>query len=579
MNDLPSQRPANIQKRETKLRAIRNDIIKCDGDKALEQILDHPSPATLIQSFPDQDLYYLMHKIGKDDFIPVLALAASEQWEHIIDVDVWDNDRLDPIAMAQTFDVLFQADPERLLRWVITKKPDFFEFFLSKNLEVKIREHDELTPSDYDDYITIDDKFYFRFPKYLKAKENQGDEPDQPNGIQTVPELIEKMLKAVANMDLYVYHGLLQETEALLPAESEEEQFRLKNIRLAEKGFLPTHEAIGIYQPTDLENLKKRPESLKKTEIDPDIPLPPQCFSQYIKGENLFVKSLALLDDQGGLSLETELAALINKIISADKIKVTSQDILAQTVNKACAFLSLGLEIISNGKTDPAKAARIIELYYLEDIFRTGSRAGIKLKTKAQGWYKKSFLQKNNLPLSFLGEDWLGIIGGLFLERPLYYDNYQTGTLYRNFKCFKEISHTDTELNKIIELDGFLSYLPFDIHTFQEGFLNYKTLILTLWSRSRLGLDLELTPIDVSVFKEFFKDLFQRQASAKNDEIRRKDILIWAADIAKIEEKDLSGHFVEVVNSLLKEVDEEYKDVDPKDIDPKFMPHFFLKKN
>jgi len=83
---------ANIQKRELKLRTQRHGILTSDPEKALDMILSAPSPATLIQSFPDQDLYYLMHKIGPYDFIPVLSMARSDQWEYILDVEVWDND-------------------------------------------------------------------------------------------------------------------------------------------------------------------------------------------------------------------------------------------------------------------------------------------------------------------------------------------------------------------------------------------------------------------------------------------------------------------------------------------------------
>ena len=150
---------ANIQTKELKLRTIRHEILVSESEKALGLILDAPAPVTLVQSFPDQDLYYLMHKIGPDDFLPILSMATSEQWEYILDVEVWDNDRLDLDYMTKTFDLLFQADPQRLLRWVIKEKPDYFEFYLFKNMEIFVREHDELPPEDFDDYITLDDKY------------------------------------------------------------------------------------------------------------------------------------------------------------------------------------------------------------------------------------------------------------------------------------------------------------------------------------------------------------------------------------------------------------------------------------
>ncbi|WP_022667531.1 DUF6178 family protein [Desulfospira joergensenii] len=587
---------ANLQQRELKLRALRRDILSKDSETALDMILEAPSPATLVQSFPDQDLYYLMHKIGPHDFIPVLALARSDQWEHVLDVEVWDDDRLNTDIMAKAFDFLFQADPERFLRWIITEKPDYFEFFLLKNMIIHIREHDEPPPEDSDAYITLDDKFYFRFPeqKSPEQKNEEGidlDEPDpEKSQADETPELIEKMMKKLADMDLSVFHGLLLEVLSLLPAETEEEQFRLRNLRLAEKGFLPAHEAIGIYQPTDFKSLRKRSKTDIQNGYHPDIPLPPQFFSLHIQGDDLFVRALARIPQELFFSLESEMAALTNKIISADRIRIREKDAIRETVEKASAFLSLGLEVILSSSEKPAKitgtaAGKIIETYFLEDIFRTGSRAGIRLKTRAQNWYKDSFLMENSLPLSFLSENFLGVIGGLFLDRPLYFDNYQTGKLYRNFKTLGDIEETKTSLDQIISLDKTLGKIKPDLTSFRQGVLTYKSMLLTLWARNRIGLDREpeaagLDPIPLEKFKPFFKEMFsgpgdEDAAPKENKDLVLNDLILWAADAAGSEP---DPDFKNLLSKLVLEIEEEYGRVNPDQLDPRFTPHFLIRR-
>ncbi len=586
MKDKTNYRLANIQKKEIKLRQQRHEIIVSDSEKALDMILDAPAPATLIQSFPDQDLYYLMHKIGPYDFIPVLSMATSQQWEYILDVEAWDNDRIDIDYMTKVFDVLYKADSQRLLRWAITKKPDFFEFYLFKNMVVKVREHDELPPEDFNDYITIDDKFYFRFPEKSKTS---GDEPSKPGNSQEAPELIETMLKAVAQMDLSVFHGLLLETESVLPSEVEEEEFRLKNLRLAEKGFLPSHEAMGIYQPTKLDSLRERPKNslLKHEEYDPDMPLPPQFFSQFFKGDNLFVQSLKLFNQQTALILESEIAALINKVISADKIKLKTKEDLEKAILKTCDYLNLGLEIILKPELKPELAKNVILKHFLEDIFRTGSRAGIKLKTKAVNWFRQSFTNTSNLPLSFLGENFLGVIGGLFLDRPLYFDNYKSGLLYKNFTSLSHITQTDKILDKIIAVDTILMTMDIDIKSFTQGVLTWKTLILTLWARDRLKLPSTLEPINLQIFKEFFIALFPdtdintKNLNPKNldqtNQVQRDDLILWISEVSSINQDSLSENLIEVLTDLMQELEKEYSRVEPDNIDPRFIPHFLLK--
>ncbi|MFA5903943.1 MAG: DUF6178 family protein [Desulfobacula sp.] len=569
---------SNIQKRELKLRTQRHDILTSDPEKALDMILEASSPATLIQSFPDQDLYYLMHKIGPYDFIPVLSMARSDQWEYILDMEVWDNDRLDTRIMTKTFDVLFQADPERLLRWVIKEKPDFFEFYLFKNMSIFIREHDEFPPDDFEDYITVDDKFYFRFPD--KPEPMDETEDFLPENSEEASELIEKMLKKLAEMDLSVFHGLLLETSAVMTSETEEEQYRLKNLRLAEKGFLPPHEAIGIYQPTKLSALRKRPEmpSFKNHPFDPELPFPPQYFSAFIEGDDLFIAAMKLMENEFSLQLESELAALINKIISADRIRLRDKEDLEKAVLKARDYINLGLEIILKGRLIPELAGDTIQEYFLEDIFRTGSRAGIILKTKAVNWFKQSFMKEKKLPLSFLGETYLGVVGGLFLDRPLYHDNYASGLLYRNFKTIPDITRTGRLLDQVIALDTVLAKLIVDVSSFEEGLLTYKTLILTLWAKSRLKLPPDLRPIDTRSFKKFFVALFSTPDSEKPGQIQLNDFLIWLTEATGMSEADMGKEFQGILGDLIKELETEYSHVDPNKIDPRFIPHFLLKK-
>ncbi len=587
MTDTMNYKLANIARQELKRQALRGEILFSESEQALEQILEAPSPATLIQSFPDQDLYYLMHKIGVHDFTPVLALANSEQWEYILDVEVWEDDRLDTKMMGQAFAQLFKADPQRLLRWAITKKPDFLEFFLFHNMQIFIREHDDVPPEDFDDYITIDDKFYFRFPDKTPAGDEEAsvdamsaDQPRDHAPYEDTPELIENMLKALAQMDLSVYHGLILETLALLPAETEEEQFRLKNLRLAEKGFQPTHEALGIYQPTRFSSLRKRPRGQLATPVyDPEIPLPPQFFTQFIKGDALFVAALLrVTDNETNLVLQNELAALINKIISADRIKIRNRESVEKTMAKATAFLSLGLEVLLDGESQVEAAARLLRIYFIEDIFRTGSRAGIQLKTRAKTWYGDSFLEKNNLPLSFLGEAYLGVVGGLLIERPMFFSNYADKELYRHFASLKDIQATGRILEEIIHLDEFLAGLPIDMSTFSHGVLTYKSVILTLWTRNRCGLsatpDLSLAPIPLDRFKAFFTDLFQGRDGITDD--RAKDLPIWAAAATGQIESDLPSPLQAIFYAIIRELEEEYGHVTQDNLDPRYMPHFLL---
>ena len=579
---------ANKTRRELKLKNMRRDILVSDGAKALDMILEAPSPATLIQSFPDQDLYYLMHKIGVHDFIPMLALSTSNQWEYILDVEVWDDDRLNSHMITQVFSLLFKADPHRLLRWAITEKPDFVEYYLSQKMHIVIREHDEVPPEDFEDYITLDDKFYFRFPgqqsgtdENLEGELLPQDTPWEDGLPDDAPELIEQMVKTLAAMDLAVLHGLFLETLSLLPAETEEEQFRQKNIRLAEKGFLPAHEAVGIYQPVAGKDLTHRPAIMNAPlALDTDLPMPPMFFTQFLKGDNLFARTLEQITVQGGIpDLDSELAALINKVISADRIRIRNRESIEKPLEKTMSTLSLGLEVLMEGsKACVETAGNLIRKYFLEDIFRTGAREGVRLQAMTRKWYETSFIGAKNLPLSFLGEAYLGIIGGLMVQRPMFFANYADKVLYRNFASLSDIRATRRQLDEIICLDDFLNRLDVDIATFSFGVLTYKSMILTLWGRDRMGLNrskpLSLAPIEISEFKDFLAQLFGPEETI--GDTQAKDLGLWSAQAFGVHEADLPTALQGILYGLLRELESEYSHVRPQDLDPRFMPMFLL---
>ncbi|MBW1725858.1 MAG: hypothetical protein JRJ33_11000 [Deltaproteobacteria bacterium] len=125
----------------------RKEILSLSPEKALDAILDSPQSAALVHSLSEEDFYFLIHDIGIEDSLPLLRLASDKQWEYIVDLEVWEKDRIDLASVTKWFDLLFQIDPNRFVKWFLDQKTEFIEFYLFKNIEIKIRKTDE-DPSD-----------------------------------------------------------------------------------------------------------------------------------------------------------------------------------------------------------------------------------------------------------------------------------------------------------------------------------------------------------------------------------------------------------------------------------------------
>ncbi len=138
---------------------------------------------------------------------------------------------------------------------------------------------------------------------------------------------------------------LLTETTAVISAEAEEEAYRLKNVRLAEKGFLPFEEAVGIYQP--LTPGEKGLLAIKKAEQYADekgtVAGVPFYHLTMMDEQNVFARALMSLDQGAMLSnLQLEFATLCNTLVAADNKKIRGKEALGGIVRKACGYISLG---------------------------------------------------------------------------------------------------------------------------------------------------------------------------------------------------------------------------------------------
>jgi hypothetical protein len=134
-------------------------------------------------------------------------------------------------------------------------------------------------------------------------------------------------------------------------------------VRLAEKGFLPFDEAIGIYQPIKPQDLAKQSAKLISRPADGPSLLP---VSQYpirmLKEDNHFTRALTAIEPEDVLTqIQAEFANLCNQIIVADHKTIREREELRDIVKKTCGYISIGLERLAADKAliDPRKSAAL----------------------------------------------------------------------------------------------------------------------------------------------------------------------------------------------------------------------------
>jgi hypothetical protein len=573
-----SENKKTIERYQTLARQ-RRQIMELPSEKALDAILDVPQPVALVHSFPEEDFYFLINDIGLENSLELMRLASNRQWEYIFDIEAWEKDRIEIHSVTRWLDLLLKIDSQRFIKWFLDEKTELVEFYLFKNIEVKVRESDQ-DPSEFDKgFFTFDDTIYVRFREDVfdpDAKEHEA----EPTIKEHRDAFLSNFFRLLADYDHIIYQKVLLESSSVIPAETEEEAYRLRNVRLAEKGFMPFDEAIGIYQSLKPQDFEK--QSVKYTVKDDErrqlLPVP-LYHAGMLKEDNLFAGALKRIETNEVLEqIQSEFAGLCNQIVAADQETIRDRELLSAIVKKACGYLNIGLEsLTAEGKQhDINRATALIQQYPLAGIFRVGYGRALELKWKAERWRKTSWFEKEGLLLNFWDQDGMGVLGGLFIKKPLFYDKYATGVLYREFISTEDVDKTAKVLNEIIYLDELLALTDFKLERISDGFLTYKNLLLTLWVSNYLGLSKKPAPLTLDEFKRFFDDLWSGEGKPRKTSRKMKEAFLhWLSDLTGQALYEISQKLDQTLENLFSEIESELGKVSSKDLVPEYI-HLFL---
>ena len=562
-----------------KLLQKKKELLSLPPEKAMALILEAKEPAALIHSIQEQDLYFLINDIGPEDALPLLALASRRQWEYFLDIEIWHRDRIDLVSISRWLNLLYRANPRQTVQWLVEEKNNLIELFLSKNIDVKMREHDQDHVDFGPDYISLDNVFYVRITGPLITPESEFGDVEKKN----FREFISKLMGSLADTDYIAYQKILLETISALPAEHEEQLYRLRNVRLAEKGFLPWEDAVQVYQPLDPLKVPDRTTfgvSNQSIEMRSSIPHYP---GGLLTGTTPLAFGLMRIDNVFVLQkLQTEFAGLCNRIASADFTRMNSKEALKSIVDKVSGYLSIGLNVMAESSSSgdlsaDNRYAALVQRHMLSDIFRVGYSQALKLKWRAQNWLDQSWFVQQGLSLTFWDEKWLGVLGGLLVKKPMYFDNYKTGRIYREFGSVDDLKQSESVLSSIISMDNLLSLMEIQLDPFiTRRFLTYKNLLLTLWVIEQVGAGEDIRLLRIEEFREFFVELWQHggEYPCIKKEIKAS-FLNWLCTRSGLEDFEITNKLGHALENLFSEIEDQYGRVDPAQLDSRYI-HLFL---
>jgi hypothetical protein len=533
------------------------DLRSLSGKEILAWILERENPREIVQRLPPVDFFWLVKKIGEEDCVPALELASVEQWQHLLDLEIWRKDRLHVERAFLWLQRLCQADPTRLARWLFSEGRDLASYCLCRSIQVAVRSEDEVYDLP-DGFLSLGGGLHVR----AINSEHQ--------------DTIENIIRAMAGEDFERCRALLQGPANLLPAEIEDDMYRLRGGRLAEHGFLPFEEALSVYAPLDPERIisEKTPESadmISDEEIRATIPVSPLYFA---RARDMLTETATRITDPLFLdSLRLEFAGLCNQILSADGLPVDDVEVLIKACRKAAGHINLALERLCGNSISSAE--EFLRDHSLVSLFRVGFGLALKLKWEAEHWLKGSWFYRQGLDTGFWGDQWGATLAGVLQDKPQLYIGLREGAGSKGFESSGELDECRRILHRLMVLDRLLGRVaelyPVDEGIAQSTELTFRPLLFNLWARRFLKLE----PCFSGISLDQAKGLFRRLRAGRNkppyqmsgfEEAFVEDLMSYVSHF----EGEAGAVLEETLSLIWREFHEEYEWVSLSDLSGRY---------
>lgn len=412
-----------------------------------EAILASERAADLVRALPPQDLYLTLAESDPQSALALLPLATRAQVDFILDLDAWSGDVIDVERTGRWLDLLHQADPALLLRFLLETDEEFVVLALSKLLFVT--KADESTsmdrwPPEDRQVATLDGLYYI---------EPQDDAPDA-----AFPALWEALAR-LREVDRPVYEALFERVMWIVPAEQEEDAYERRASRLAEHGFPPLDEAREVWAAGHLADPAWRARVAERLAL---LPLPGAGNGE-VEGEDPVLPvavprnelerlgdALPWLDDARREAIGSALVRLGNRFAVTSGDHLGNPETHRDGLVRALSHVLVGLDEL--GAKDARSAARALLQVPTVEICRIGTGAIQERVARARALAERGWLARVPHGRDRLEESLDAVLVGLLDARP----RFAADGADRPFRRTADLERLDEVLGAIEGLGTFV---------------------------------------------------------------------------------------------------------------------------
>ncbi len=534
-------------------------ILRASAKKRLQYLFLSEKPEQIVRQLPELEIFLTVKEIGEKDAIDLISLTTSEQFQYLLDLDLWKKNDLNPKKVLRWMEILLECGEKKVVQFIRSSDPELILFILKRSIHVTTLEGEPLEARDRIPLFTLDQHYFIDF----KGKGTR--------------EVFQPFVEIYYRADSVGYRRLMEALIQELESEVEETELRLRKARLADYGFPDFEEALEIYRFVNPDSLileEKARLPAGGVEMK-GVPF----FYLTFQNEGPFLSSVLsriedpLVQDR----LRAELADLCNKAMIAEPIDLSAPAEIERVVRKVFHYLNLGLQYLS--KEDDAKALHSLQAISIQRLFQCGVGATILLKKKAESILNGPWFAGNRENLIFLDVIHGERFEGLLKRRPLL---YRKG-IFEDFKDLEEIRETQGLLDEVQAVTSILgekfnispgSLKQKDLARCYPGRwkeLTLSTLFLTSFSNRLLTGVFEFEAIQRARLKDYLTHIFEK--GIEGNGIVKAEIRAGLRDWVKSIEGDepRQKHLLSFSQFSMDLLEREYGRIPPgEEIDPRY---------
>lgn len=322
---------------------------KRSGAALLDALLSPHDAAALVPQLPPEDLHLYLRTIGLADSTELLALASGEQVRAIIDHEAWVGDRPDIDRLDPWMGALMQAGPTVLYKRMLDLDDELLNWLVRRSVDVIVVEDpDGFDPPDVEHVMTPDNRLCICFPESAPR--------DMP---------VKLFLDMLIREDTAFCINLLVFAGAAVDSVLEEQAYRWRSGRMADRGYVDYYEALAIYTAPP-----------RTAQPGPDAEpgdAPAQRFvTPVIDPEARLAGAFAALPAADAERARAGLGYVANMAMSADRVEPWDLEAQQGVLARIRAGLVLGLDALTGAVADAAADAAVLATTSMGLVFRTG---------------------------------------------------------------------------------------------------------------------------------------------------------------------------------------------------------------